>query len=280
MFAGATTAVAGSSLIVSQRAHADSGSEPCRFDFTSDPVASFTAVNGFLIDFVTIRMSTITGDCPCGTRTSVEYSYAVDAPNGQLQTSGWVTGSSQEALADLFPLFGGSATVYVGVRVTCSSPAGTAVRCRYGQATASVGFPYSERTGSVTLGTNNGDGGPARLPSCDASARLSSRSSAAATQMYPGAGIVPDQVRENPDEEASIDLIEPTAPEQTTTTTEPAAEPDESSTTTTSPPTTTTSPATTTTAPPSTTSPSTTTTAPPSTTTPPSTSSTTSLPNG
>ena len=71
------------------------------------------------------------GGCPCGSVTSVEYAYFLDATNGTATSgSGWVGSSAWNMMfANLWPFGGGAFTVSAGIRVTCTSPAGDTVRC-------------------------------------------------------------------------------------------------------------------------------------------------------
>lgn len=260
MLAAATGTAATGSLILSQPAHADSGSESCRYEFDlPGPVATFTAANTVLGDFFGIDM-TFAGNCPCGSVSSIEYAYYLDATSNDASTgSGWVGTSAWNAgglFASLWPGGGGTFTVYAGVRVTCTGPAGTTVRCRYAtSASISIGGGlFVSVDGTLTLGSDNGGGGPSLLPACDLAAPFAARAllseSAVAggvLMMRPGPLVLPDEVRRLQSGESPDDLLgNPLAP----VTAEPAVEPGptttpDTSTTTTSPETasTTTSPA-------------------------------------
>ncbi len=90
MLAAAGTAATGS-LIVSQPASADTGSEACRYEFSGGgPVATFSAFNTIFGDFFGIDM-TVAGTCPCGSVSSIEYAYFLTATSNNATTgSGWV----------------------------------------------------------------------------------------------------------------------------------------------------------------------------------------------
>ncbi len=68
LLAASTGATAAGSMIVSQPAYADSGSESCRFEFTGTPTVAVTTVNqtGNRRDQCSISVSGVNGNCPCG----------------------------------------------------------------------------------------------------------------------------------------------------------------------------------------------------------------------
>ncbi len=296
MLAAAGTAATGS-LIVSQPARADTGSESCRFEFSGGgPVATFSAFNTILGDSFEIDMS-VSGSCQCGaTLTSIEYAYFLDATNNDFSTgSGWVGSSSWNAggtlFANLWPFGGGSFTVTAGVRVTCTGPAGVTTRCRYATSSSisiGGGFFVSVTGQTLTLGTNNGDTGQGVLPACNppaaplTAARLFSRSAGSAAgavlMMQPGPLVLPDEVLRLQAGEMPVDPFgnpldpmsgEPLPAPEASTTTEPVQPESTSTTSTTTAPKRPTDTTTTSTSTTSTTTTTTSTTAPPAGTTPP-----------
>ena len=133
LLAASTGAVAGGSLIVSGPAHADIGSEPCLFAFTGSPVVTISAFNtSFIGDFVTLTMSAVPGSCGCGGAPSIEYAFHLIAPLATATSGAWSTTNSYSlSFANLWPAAGGPFTVSAGVRITCTGPSGTTVRCRF-----------------------------------------------------------------------------------------------------------------------------------------------------
>ncbi len=287
LLAASTTTVAAGSLIVSQPAFADSGSETCRFAFNGSPSVTVNMVNanGNNPDFLSITVSNVSGTCPCaaGQSPQLQYSYYVTIPDTGSGGTGWTDWNAVSVSSPSVLWRGkGSATISVGVRTTCptGSDSATAVRCGYGTATFEVKNNDTLRDG-FSLGTSNGNSAPAGLPSCDsapfAAPQLQSRALTAggAIVIQPGAGIAPT-LDPNAIDEPSVDLGTPdsdtttssTTSTTTTTTDKPGngskPKPNDSTTTTTATTTTTTTSAPSTTAPP------------PTSTTPPSTSTTTS----
>jgi hypothetical protein len=264
LLAGSAGATAAGSMIISQPAYADSGSETCRFDFTGNPTVTVVAVNqtGGGQDQCTVNVSGVSGICPCGGGATIEYAYFFTIP--ELGTGGttWIPSSGVFVTNNpIWPNGGGSVTVGVGVRVTCEINGRTAIRCRFGSVTVTVGRNQT-RTGTLTLSSNNGnDPRPTGIPACDPPG--AQRSAALFSRQAPGgtvgvvagfqAPIAVDPTADDP----IVDLgpIEPV--EATTTTTTAPADP---------PPSTTAAPATTSTTTTSTTTPSTSST---STTAPP-----------
>ena len=298
MLAAAGTAATGS-LIVSQPARADTGSEACRYEFSGGgPVATFSAFNTVFGDFFGINMS-VAGTCPCGSVSSIEYSYYLDADSNDASTgSGWVGSSAWNAggiFQALWPGGGGTFTVTAGVRVTCTGPAGATIRCRYATSPSIAiggGFFSSVNGQTLTLGTNNGDSGSGVLPVCNppaaplAAGRLFSNAAAGgALMMQPGPLVLPEEVRRLEAGEVPTDPLgnplDPVDPEQA----EPAESatetpgrtpivedtPSSTTTSTTSPASTTSTTSTTTTTSTSSTTSTTSTTTPPTGSTPPAT---------
>jgi hypothetical protein len=280
LLAASTTTVAAGSLIVSQPAFADSGSETCRFGFPNgSPSVTVTMANanGNNPDFLSITVSNVSGTCPCTPTQSpqIEYAYYITLPNASGGT-GWTDWNAVSVSSPSVLWRGsGDATISVGVRTTCrtgSAPeSGTAVRCGYGTGTFTARNNRTE-VFNFSLGTTNGNSAPAGLPSCDSAPfgapQLQSRALTAdgTIVIQPGAGIAPT-LDPNAVDEPSVDLGTPdtdTTTSTTTTTTDkpgngpkPKPKPNESTTTT---PATTTSAPSTTAQPPTSTAPASTTT--------------------
>jgi hypothetical protein len=72
LLAATSTTVAAGSMIVSQPAHADSGSATCRYEFDGNPQVTVRLTNqaGNRRDFLSISVSNVGGDCPCEPETT------------------------------------------------------------------------------------------------------------------------------------------------------------------------------------------------------------------
>ena len=248
LLAASTGATAAGSMIVSQPAYADSGSESCRFEFTGTPTVAVTTVNqsGNRRDQCSISVSGVNGNCPCGGTATFEYAYFVVIPGLGTGGIGWISSPAVSVSNNpIWPNRGGSVTVRVGVRVTCFANGRAAIRCRFGEQTFEVGR-NSSLTRTFTLPTNNGNSTPpAGIPACDPAAlraapRLASPADEGSLWLIPGfqAPIPLDDPTDSLSDPVT-DLGPVDTPADTladTTTTEPpaptAADPAESSTTT------------------------------------------------
>lgn len=273
LLAASTGAVAGGSLIVSGRAHADIGSEPCLFAFGSSPDVTISAFNtSFIGDFITLTTSAISGTCECGGVPSIQYAFHLITPNTTATTAGWIT-SNQVSLsfANLWPAAGGPFTVSAGVRVTCAGPTDTTVRCRFASVTLNMPASFGQVNTTLPLSTNNGNSAFPNLPPCDAAALRMAALSSDGVGFVPGGAASPPELQAliaGAPEVQPIDVLaEPPRPlsddataattSTTTTTPEPAADATVETTPSTSTTTPTTTPDTTTTAPPTTSTPTT-----------------------
>jgi hypothetical protein len=221
---GATVA---GSLIVSQTAFADSGTVPCRFAFTGSPNAAIQTVNSANNDSITISVTGVAGACPCGGTRTVEYAYYYLTGTGTTSATGWITGSSVTAgPVALWGTGGGTVTISVGVRLTCPSPSGTTIRCRYVTQTIAIAGPTETKTTNASLATNNGTSAPPTgIPACNTgSITRQSASGGAGSFVVGGLALVAP--------EASVEVDPPPlgpAPADTTTSVPTPAEPSTSS---------------------------------------------------
>jgi hypothetical protein len=206
LLAASTGAVAGGSLIVSAPVHADVGSEPCLFAFSSAPVVTVSAFNTtFFGDFVTLSMGAVAGTCGCGATASVEYAFRLAAPVNTASSGAWsATSSYSLSFVNLWPGAGGSFTVSAGVRITCTGPSGTTIRCRYSSATFNMPASFGQFSDTFSLPTDNGNSPFPNLPSCNGAALRFAALQSDGVMMVPG----PAQV--SPELQALIDG----APEQ------------------------------------------------------------------
>jgi hypothetical protein len=244
LLAASSTTVAAGSMIVSQPAHADNGSAPCRYDFSQTPTVTVRITNqaGNRRDSLSITVSGVGGECPCGNRTApIEYAYWITIPGTGSGGIGWITSNAVSVgnPTTLWSNSGGAVTVAVGIRVTCpAAGGGTATRCLFGSATYTVVGPNSNTAPTLTLA----DGGspPAGIPACESplqrSAPLLRSSSSNGLVVVAGAGSPPayDPTAGDP----STGLGTPPADTTTTTTDKPGngpKKPVESTTTTTTP---------------------------------------------
>ena len=170
LLAASSGAVVGGSLIISGPAHADIGSEPCLFDFTGSPVVTITAYNTSIIgDFVTLTMSAVPGVCRCGGTPSIQYAFHLVAPLATATSGPWsATNSYSLSFANLWPAAGGPFTVSAGVRITCNSPSGTTVRCRFASRSFNMPASFGSVSTTLSLPANNGNSPFPNLPACDA----------------------------------------------------------------------------------------------------------------
>ncbi|MEO1057696.1 MAG: twin-arginine translocation signal domain-containing protein, partial [Actinomycetota bacterium] len=290
MLAASGGAAAGGTLIVSQPAIADSGSEACRFDFTGSPTASFEATNTVPFigsDSISISVSGVSGLCPCGGSSTTEYAMAIVAPNATLTTGGWIGSSTAGAAGPnlLWPFDGGPFTISAGVQVTCAGgTGGTTVRCRFASADFNMPGGFFEVVdSSFGLPTNNGNSTLPNLPACTDALATRSRSGRGGG-LVPGAGARDPGLRQRAEaaEQEQAGGLAPAgdSPTPSTSSTTPTTSASTTSTTSTSSTTTTSAPppstSTTTTNAPSTSSTTTTSTAPPTSPAPPSSVPTTS----
>ena len=286
LLAATTTTVAAGSMIISQPAHAANGSHQC-CGFTGSATVSVRMISqtGDRTDGLSVTVSGVNATCPCGA--------AVDAVRVRLlhhhpehRQRRHHLDHLQDAVAVgyppvLWPNDGGSATISVGVRVTCpaGSGVGTVTCCRYATGTFTIG-KNQDRTFTFALGSDNGNSPPSGLPPCGVAPLLGApqlRSAGALTaggslSIVNGTGTMPI-LDPNATDAPPVDLgpVEPAQPNSdatsttstTTTTDKPGKGPKPSDSTTTSSTSTTTTSTTTT----STTAPASTT-APPSTATP------------
>jgi hypothetical protein len=163
---GATVA---GSLILSQTAFADSGTIPCRYNFTGSPNAAIRVRNRATTnDQIRATVTGVGGTCPCGGAAAIAYSYFFQAPAGTTNT-GWITANVTTVPGALFPPSGtSSVTVSVGIRATCNSPSGTTIRCRFASQTFTVPAPNSTTTFNLALSANNGTSAPpVGMPACN-----------------------------------------------------------------------------------------------------------------
>ncbi len=162
----------GGSLIVSGPAYADSGSASCLFAFTGSPVVTISAFNTtFFGDFVTLSIGSVPGSCPCGGTASIEYAFHLTAPLGPASSGPWSASNSYSlSFVNLWPGGGGSFTVSAGVRITCNSPSGTTVRCRFASGTYTMPASFGSVSTTFSLPTNNGDTSFPNLPACNPAA--------------------------------------------------------------------------------------------------------------
>ncbi len=276
LLAASSGAVAGTSLIVSGPAHADVGSEPCLFAFTGEPVVTISAFNtSFIGDFVTLTMSAIPGSCPCGASASIQYAFHISAPSNSASSGAWSASNSYSlSFANLWPAAGGPFTVSAGVRIICTGPSGTTVRCRYASRTVNMPASFGSVSTTFPLPTNNGNSPFPNLPACDAVAARIAMLSSGGLMMVPGIAPVPPELQAlidgapepqpidvlteqpqpdagQPSDDNAVTETTTTATETTTTTTTTAPErtPETTPSTTTIPDPTTTTPTTSTTAP-------------------------------
>lgn len=265
LLAASTGTVAAGSIIISQPAHADSGSEPCRYDFDGAPNVRVRMINQSgsspnRPDYLAVSVSGVGGDCPCGNQTEpIQYAFFITI--GTLSGGiGWINSSAVSVASPsvLWPNSGGSATIAVGIRAVCPAKGvGTAVRCRWGSSTINIGGPNDSTTANFALSSNNGNSSPpAGIPSCEPSLQRSAPLLRAGSSLGVVAGAPAEPIlTDEPDPVTDLGPVEPTG-ESTTTTTKPGTKPKapaDSTTTTSTTTTTTTPPTTTTTTPPTTT---------------------------
>jgi hypothetical protein len=206
LLAASTGAAAGGSLVVSAPVHADVGSEPCLFAFSSAPVVTVSATNtSFIGDFVTLSIGTVAGSCGCGATASVQYAFRLAAPLNTASSGAWsATNTYSLSFANLWPAAGGPFTVSAGVRVTCTGPSGTTIRCRYSSATFNMPPSFGQVSNTFSLTTNNGNSPFPNLPSCNGAALRF------AALQVDGVTMVPGPAQVTPELQALIDG----APEQ------------------------------------------------------------------
>ncbi len=211
---GATVA---GSLVVSYTAFADSGSIPCRYAFSGSPNAAVRVRNLPNNDRVQFTVTGVAGTCPCGGAATIEYAYYLLSNTGVTATSGWTPLSMADTLDQvIWPLSGGSVTVSVGVRVTCASPSGTTIRCRYVTSTLVVGASPFDNTTNLALATNNGTSPPPTgIPACNTGTITRQGASTGTLNVVGGGSALSRDVPE-PQMPA-----EPAAPDAVTTTTTP-----------------------------------------------------------
>lgn len=188
--AGVTTV--GGQMIVSSPAFADSGSVNCLYEFSGTPTLTTTVVNRtFSADTLQLSVANTAGTCPCSATSTIEYAYSITIPGVGSGSTGWVASSvvSVSSPATLW-IASGSVTVRVGIRVTCTGPSGTTIRCRFGEATYSVGAPFFSQAFVLNLATNNGNGSPPTgIPACSpasAAPLAASRSAGPSLVLTPG----------------------------------------------------------------------------------------------
>ena len=262
----ASSGAVGASLIVSGPAHADVGSAPCLFAFSGNPVVTVSAFNtSFIGDFVTLSIGAVPGTCPCGASASIQYAFHLVAPLNTAGSGGWsATNSYSLSFANLWPSGGGPFTVSAGVRITCSGPSGTTIRCRYASGTFNMPASFGSVSTTFPLPTNNGNTSFPNLPACNAAALRFAALQSETLMMTPGIAPVPPELQaliggapelqpiavltEQPQPDVApppAAATEPTGPQRTPDTTPPTTTiPGPTTTTTAASPTTTTTPAT------------------------------------
>ena len=197
MLAASTGAVAGGSLILSAPAHADVGSDTCLFAFTGNPVVTITAFNTTIFgDFVTLSIGAIPGSCGCGATASIQYAFHLAAPLNAANSGPWSPSSSYSlAFANLWPSAGGSFTVSAGVRITCTGPSGTTVRCRFASGTFEMPGSFGRIGTTFPLPDNNGNSAFGDLPACDPAALRFAALRSQSLMMVPGIAPVPPELQ-------------------------------------------------------------------------------------
>ncbi len=172
LLAASSGAAAAGSLIVSGPVHADVGSEACLFAFSGNPVVTVTAFNTtFFGDFVTLSIGAVPGSCPCGAAASIQYALHLITPLATATSGGWsATNSASLMFRNLWPPAGGPFTVSAGVRITCTGPSGTTIRCRFASGTFNMPASFGQVGTTFELPTNNGNSAFPNLPACDAAA--------------------------------------------------------------------------------------------------------------
>ena len=240
LLAASTGAVAGGSLIVSGPAHADVGSEACLFAFTGNPIVTISAFNtSFIGDFVTLSIGSVPGSCPCGAAASIQYAFHLVTPLSIASSGAWsATNSASLSFANLWPAAGGPFTVSAGVRITCTGPSGTTIRCRFASGTFNMPASFGSVGTTFPLPTNNGNSAFPNLPACDAAALRVAALTSDGLMMAPGLAPVPRELQALIDgvpEQQPIDVFaEPSPPDAGKPSADDAA-PETTSTTTTSP---------------------------------------------
>jgi hypothetical protein len=194
LLAASTGAVAGGSLIVSSPAHADVGSEGCLFAFTGNPVVTVNAFNWFF-DYFALSMGPPPGSCGCDGVASIEYAFHLSAPLNTATSGPWSPSNSFSLLGNFWPNGGGSFTVSAGVRITCTGPSGTTVRCRFASATFNMPASVGSVGETFPLPDNNGNGTFPNLPVCNAEALRFAALSTDRLTMMPGIAPIPPDLR-------------------------------------------------------------------------------------
>ena len=141
-------AAAGSSVIRSGQAFADSGTVSCRFTYTG--VATFTATINRPASgqgrYQIITVTNPTGVCPCGGTVTFSYAYwaSLTGTSTVTASTGWIPASSVTSTA--FTIGGGTGAfsyrMEVAVRAQCAGRSGPTYICRFGTSSGSGSASY------------------------------------------------------------------------------------------------------------------------------------------